>query len=682
MIAGEDAAITINALDSFGNLALGHQADIDLATDSGTVTGAGTIDIINGVGAISISDAIAETVNLSLANDQGAVGDITSTQDIIFDYPLPTKVIDTLITSDVTTFASSFSIGASQALSEDGLTLVVGAPADRFNFDFSASLASNNRGAAYVYTWSGSDWLFQQKITADNISAAVVYSEFGSSVAISGDTIAIGAYYDDYDANGDNFMDVSGAVYVYTRTANTWSFQQKLVGEGLNGRKSADYFGYSLSLDADTIVVGVKKQDSDASGANSNSDAGAAYVYTRTGNSWSFQQKLVGEGLNGRMNSDYFGDSVAIDADTIVVGTYEQDYDAAGATYLSRAGAAYVFIRSAGTWTFQQKLVGEGVNGRMTNDRFGCSLAIDGNTIAVGAYGQGYDADGANLKAGAGATYIFTRTDTTWTLQQKLTGEGVNGRVASDSFGTSVSLDGDTVAIGASGQDFDVDGANTLNSAGATYIFFRTGASWSLQQKITGEGVNGRLSSDAFGRSVSIVGNVLSAGASSHNYFSASDTYSKGTGAVFTYSRSVDSWTFDQKINSLGTVTPVARLHSIDANFGSAVAISDDSLTMVTSAPQDSSDPNSNVDTLGAGAAFVYIKSGEDWVLQQKLVAEGVNARMANDNFGNSLAIDGDTIAVGVQAQGYPANGAGGASSAAGAVFIYTRSIGAWTLQQ
>jgi hypothetical protein len=236
---------------------------------------------------------------------------------------------------------------------------------------------------------------------------------------------------------------------------------------------ASDYFSQSVSISGDTLVVGAYYQDYDDVGGSSMTQAGAAYVFTRSGTAWSPQQKLVASGTNGRVSSDHFGQSVSISGDTLVVGAYYQSYDDVGANSLAQAGAAYVFTRTGTAWSQQQKLVGTGTNGRVANDYFGVSLAISADTVVVGAFTQSYDAAGANSLTNAGAAYVFTRTGTAWSLQQKLVGTGTNGRVASDNFGSDVAVSVDTVAVGAPAQGYDVAGANLAPSEGASYVWKR-----------------------------------------------------------------------------------------------------------------------------------------------------------------------------------------------------------------
>jgi len=212
-----------------------------------------------------------------------------------------------------------------RSVATSGDTIVVGAALD-------STAAGTRAGSAYVFTRTGGTWSQQGHLFADDAAAG---DEFGDSVAISGDTIVVGAY-GDVNAAGD----IAGSAYVFTRTGTTWSQQDHLFADDA---AAGDNFGYSVAIDGDTIVVGAYSDDT-AAGA----DAGSAYVFTRTGSTWSQQDHLFADDAAAY---DYFGGSVAIDGDTIVVGANWDD------TIVGiYAGSAYVFIRSGSTWSQQQHL--------------------------------------------------------------------------------------------------------------------------------------------------------------------------------------------------------------------------------------------------------------------------------------------------------------------------------------
>ncbi|MBS1797330.1 MAG: carboxypeptidase regulatory-like domain-containing protein, partial [Acidobacteria bacterium] len=184
---------------------------------------------------------------------------------------------------------------------------------------------------------------------------------FGSSVAISGDTVVIGAYAGDVGANADQ-----GAAYVFTRNGAAWTPQAKLTA---SDGAANDLFGISAAINGDTVVIGAQSDD-----VGANADQGSAYIFVRSGVSWTPQAKLTAsDGAAG----DQFGGSAAIDGNTVVIGAY---FDDVGAN--ADQGSAYVFVRNEAAWTQQQKLTGAG---GAADDRFGRSVAISGDKIIVGA---------------------------------------------------------------------------------------------------------------------------------------------------------------------------------------------------------------------------------------------------------------------------------------------------------
>ncbi len=302
-------------------------------------------------------------------------------------------------------------------------------------------------------TWAdGLDELAQQqKLTP---SDANVGDMFGISVAIDGNTAVAGAYHD--DDNGSN----SGSAYVFTRNGCGWQQQQKLTAPDA---AAGDEFGCSVAIDEDTIVVG---SCLDGSGI------GSAYVFAYDGSTWSQQKKLTAD--DGSSN-DQFGYSVCIDEDTIVVGAYQADPCG------TDSGAAYVFTRSGSAWSQQQKII---ASDGSADDLFGHSVSVDGNSTIIGAYQD--DPCGTN----SGSAYVYTRSGSTWSLQQKLTAD--DGDV-NDHFGYSVNIWDYVAAVGATGDS---------NSAGAAYTFIRDGSTWDQDDKLYDD--NDQHNSEYFGCSVGL----------------------------------------------------------------------------------------------------------------------------------------------------------------------------------
>ena len=300
-------------------------------------------------------------------------------------------------------------------------------------------------------------------------------------MAIEGDTMVVGAYAEN---------SIAGAVYVFTRSGTTWSQQAKLVA---SDAAANDYFGVSVEIDGDTIVAGANYEDTGGS------DAGAAYVFTRSGTTWSQQAKIQ---ASDKEAGDLFGTSVEIDGDTIVVGAQTED------TGGSNAGAAYVFTRSGTSWSQQAKIQSSDI---AASDRFGWSAAIDGDTVVVGAYLE--DTGGSN----AGAAYVFTRSGTSWSQQAKLVASDAE---ATDYFGISVAIDGDTMVAGASYED------TGGSAAGAAYVFTRSGTTWTQAKKLVASDAE---AGDNFGVFVAIDGDTIVAGANNE------DTGGDNAGAAYTF---------------------------------------------------------------------------------------------------------------------------------------------------
>lgn len=359
--------------------------------------------------------------------------------------------------------SASDEFGFSVAISGD--TAVVGASRD-----------DTDRGSAYVYIRNGSVWSFQQKLTG---SDGVAEDSFGFSVAISGDTIAVGSYAD--DALGSD----QGSVFIFRRSGAIWTQEQKLTaGDGAAG----DQLGVSVSISGETVVAGALGDDS---------FRGSAYVFTRSGSVWTQQQKLTADdGIGG----DNFGVSVSISGETAIVGA---DQNEAG------RGAVYVFVRNGTVWTVQQKIIA--ADG-LARDNFGNSVSLDGHTTIVGAVN---DETASTLR---GSAYVFARSGTTWTQQTKLLSEAGN---SNNNFGTSVTVGGDYFAVGANGNDAQPNG-----DQGAVYIFARSGSLWFVQPTLM---ASDAAADDNFGVSVALSGNTLAVGA----YLDDAPAIDQGSAYIF-----------------------------------------------------------------------------------------------------------------------------------------------------
>ncbi len=388
--------------------------------------------------------------------------------------------------------------------------------------------------------------------------------QYGYSIAIDGDTAVVGAWHEDSDASGvngddsNNGRDMSGAAYVYVRDGATWAQQAYLKASNPG---VADVFGYAVAIHGDTIVVGAYLESSSSSGVNGNQSddseygSGAAYVFVRSGTTWTQEAYLK---ASNPEEEDFFGCAVAVNNDTVAVGAICEDSSATGIdgsgadNSAISSGAAYVFFRSGTTWTQQAYLKASNTE---EFDEFGKSVAVDGDTVVVGAHQEGSSSTGVNgdeLNNAAqisGAAYVFVRSGAIWTQQAYLKASNTGGL---DRFGHSVSIDGDTVVVGAYGEDSNSTGVNGdeadngAGSSGAAYVFVRSGAVWSQEAYLKASNTD---AGDRLGFSIAVSGDNVVAGA---HYESSNATGVNGneddnsasmSGAAYVFVRNGTTWT-------------------------------------------------------------------------------------------------------------------------------------------
>jgi len=352
------------------------------------------------------------------------------------------------------------SFGNSVALYGD--TAIIGAPLDN-------NVKGESAGSAYVFTYAGGEWSQQEKLIADveNADGSDEKEYFGVDVALDGDTAVVGASSAIHDGERP------GLAYVFTRDDETWSQEAKLLAE--DGEYS-DAFGVAVALDGNTTIIGASN-DVNASG----DWAGSAYVFARSGDEWTQRAKLLASDGDQR---DNFGDAVAIDGGTIVVGA-PGDEDPNG----EEGGSAYVFSRSGETWSQQAKLVADDGNG---SDALGSSVTLDGDTAVIGAPSD-EDPNGE----GGGSAYVFSRSDRTWSQQAKLFADDGD---SNDSFGIAATFNGDTAVIGAH-RDEDPNG----EEGGSAYVF-TSDETWSQQAKLF---TDDSIDTDYFGASVTLDSGII-----------------------------------------------------------------------------------------------------------------------------------------------------------------------------
>ncbi len=467
---------------------------------------------------------------------------------------------------------------------------------------------STDSGAIYIFRYNGTNWVQEMKWVGGEgtTNRTEDHDQFGYSVAIDGDTVVAGA---PYHPTGDY-----GAAYVFFRNGSVWTEQTILLASDQNG---GDQFGASVDVSGDTLLVGAPMND------DGGSNSGAVYVFTRTGTTWTEQTKLI---ASDDAAGDEFGHAVSLEGDTALIGAWRDDDGG------SNTGSVYVFTRTAGVWTQQTKL---NAADRVAADNFGNAISLDGNTAVIGKSGD----DGPN---NSGAGYIFVGSGSSWGQQAKLKAADATGF---DQFGTTVSVSGDRVVVGAYGDD-TAAGAN----AGSAYIFERSGVIWTQQIKLA---PTDPAAADEFGTGVAVSGTLVIVGAPNGDEDNGTDS-----GAAYVFSGSGASWVEQGKLRGL-------NLQPYD-NYGTGVAVDGD--VAVATLPYD------NDDYEETGAMFVFERVGGVW--QQVAKLRGIDTEY-QDEFGCATAVDDQTIAVG--ARRAQTGNASGAFS--GAVYIFVRSSGAWVEQ-
>ena len=428
----------------------------------------------------------------------------------------------------------------------------------------------------------------------------------------------------------------------YVKASSTGAGDQFGTGGTLLGDAVA------LSADGNTLTVGAPFESSAATGIDGREDddsmfgAGAVYVFTRDAGRWA-QQAYVKASNPGL--TDYFGFAVALsaDGDTMAVSAYFEASGDSGVNgnqsddSLPQAGAVYIFARDSGRWSQQAYLkasntqAGGFENELSGGDQFGFALALaaDGNTLAVSAIDEdsgspGVDGDEAdNSQRSAGAVYLFGRSGNTWTQHAYVKPTNPG---AGDYFGYAVSLtaDGNTLAVGA----YDEDGSQT--------------------------GTNEQQNDDVF-----------------------------GTGAVYIFDRTDSQWR--------QTAYVKASNGEGGDSLGVAVALSDDGDTLAATA-LDEDGANTGINSTAVpdreadsstGAVYVFVKDRDAWSQQAYIKASNTGAY---DQFGARLSLsgDGNALAVGAQLEDSSARGINGlqnddTAQEAGAVYLFGRAGDVWT---
>jgi hypothetical protein len=384
----------------------------------------------------------------------------------------------------------------------------------------------------------------------------------------------------------------AGAAWIFTRSGGTWTEQQKLTVGDASG---AAQLGSSVALSADgsTAIVG---------GPGDNGAIGAAWVFTRSGSVWSQQgTKLSGAGATGAncaqpgvVGSAELGYAVALSADgnTAIVGGWADN---------SALGAAWVFGRSGGVWGQPAKLCASDASASTDiMQGFAVALSDDGTTAIVGGPNDGGANNGESDDTdGIGAAWVFTRSGATWSQQgNKLVGTG--GVESQQGFAVALSGDGNTAILGGPGQAPPPGDATTHTSNGAAWVFTRSGGTWSQQGDMLLGTQPTTTNSPGLGFSVALASDGNSA-------LVGGPTDNANTGAAWVFARSGGTWT--QQGNKLVFPGAIGA-----AGQATSVALSRDGSTAIVGGP---------LDQAGTGAAWVFVPYGGSAALTVSVTGGG-----------------------------------------------------------
>ncbi len=415
------------------------------------------------------------------------------------------------------------------SLAADNTTLVVGVPGEGSTNSNPLDDTANNAGAVYVYDRnSDGDWSTPHYIKSPNPSAD---DRFGASVALSGNTLVVGAPSDASNtqmlADKNNNAADAGAIYIYSRSGSDWTFSHYLKSPN---PEAGDHFGEAIAIYNNQIVIGAPLKDQ-----TGQADAGVVYVAELNDNHWALQQTIT---ATNPTTSSYFGRAVAINENHLAIGSPGTDADT-----VSNSGVVYLYQLQDMVWTQIQHI--EAANAD-SGDGFGSVIALAGGTLAISALGEDseFSIDPSdNTLNDAGAVYVFEYDQIDWQQTAFLKASTAG---AGDAFGTSLSLSNNRLAVGAPNEDsLDSDNQNNDSNAninaGAVYFYDLLRSQENQSDYIKSPGVNpiqNLGTEQLFGSAIVLTGDRLVVGAPGEKSAfpnNSVDTSANKAGAVFSF---------------------------------------------------------------------------------------------------------------------------------------------------
>ncbi len=528
--------------------------------------------------------------------------------------------------------------GASVAVSGD--LLVIGSYGD-----------NAGAGSAYLFQFNALTGTYDEmaRLSASDGAGG---DAFGTGVAISGDIVVVGS--PKRDSNGTD----SGMLYLFEKSSAGWSDMTETAVLGASDSLAGDYLGYSVAIDGDVVVAGAYGDDTNGS------DAGAVYIYEKPSSGWEDMNETVKLTAPDAATGDNFGKSVAISGDSAVIGSHSDDN-----TYLN-AGAAYLFKKNPAGWASGSEVSKFTASDAAAHDAFGNSVAIDGNTVVVGAYNN--DDAGTN----SGSVYLFQKPLSGWTDSTETAKLTASDAMSGDFFGNSVAIANDAVLVGAHQRD-----SNVGSNSGAVYFFKKPLAGWSSTTENSRIVANDASAYGVFGVCVAMDGDsavVGSYGSSANGSFSGAAYALKNTLDINTIENKSTVLDIDAVDDENDTITfslvegGDAALFQIDAQSG---------VLRFKSAPDFEAplDADSNnrysfqllISDITAQSSTYSVNVNVGDIAYEQTAPKALDFGMLstiqmqtpldNSVFGTSVAISGDTAVV----------GASGVAGGAGAVYVY-----------
>jgi len=347
------------------------------------------------------------------------------------------------------------------AVDVSGMTAVVGAPRD--------DDGGSSSGSAYIFEYDGSRWIQTAKLTA---SDAAITDLFGTSVAISGDVVVIGAPFSSRSKSS------AGAVYLFEKPITGWTDMTETGTLNASDEKPGDGFGTAVAIDGDFVVVGASQEFSGGTGKT--------YVYEKPIDGWQTITESAILTVSSANAGDRIGSAVAISGDVVAVGAPGSD------AFGKDAGVILAYQRPIGGWASANETAALWASDGGVDDALGFSVATSGPTIAAGAPFH----DGA--ASNAGATYVFRATQNGWKNSAEEAKLLTSSFAPIDEFGNTIAMETDMIVVGA--HKSDLAGSN----AGALFVYRKPNLGWTEMFESDFVIASDAAIADGFGTSVAM----------------------------------------------------------------------------------------------------------------------------------------------------------------------------------